>query len=110
MKYAGAAITFIAAIIGITWIAQGNDFLLYRFFAPKQEAVRRETFEQSKAYRQGATQELENMQFEYAKASPEQKAALASIILHRAADYDTAMMTPELRAFVAGLRAQAVGQ
>ena len=50
--------------------------------------MRRETFEESKAYNAGMIQELQNMQFEYVKAAPEQKDALASIILHRVADYD----------------------
>lgn len=107
MKAFGIGITIVAAILGITWIAQGNDFLLYRFFAPRTEQVRRETFEQSKAYRQGNVQELQNMQFEYAKATSDQKAALASVILHRAADFDEAAMPADLRSFVAGLRSQA---
>lgn len=72
-------ISCLAGIIGLTWIVQGSDFFLYKTFAPKMEQARRETFEQSKAYRQGAVQELQNMQFEYVKASPDQKAALASV-------------------------------
>jgi hypothetical protein len=45
-------------ILGLTWVFQGNDFFLTRFFAPKYEQVRRETFENSKAYRDGMVQEL----------------------------------------------------
>lgn len=107
MKAFGISLAALVGVLGITWIVQGNDFLLYRYFAPRTEQVRRETFEQSKAYRQGAVQELQNMQFEYAKASPDQKAALASVILHRAADFDESAMPSDLRAFVLGLRSQA---
>jgi len=92
-----------------TWAIQGSDFALYRFFAPKQEAVRREVFEQSKAYNQGMVQEIQNMQFEYVKATPDQKAALASIILHRTADFDMSKLSPDTRAFIDSLRATAMG-
>lgn len=95
---------FFLLILAITWIAQGNEFFLYKFFAPKQEAVRREVFEETKSYNQGMVQELQNMQFEYIKAEPSQKAALASIILHRAADYPADRLPTDLRAFINGLR------
>src|SRR5258708_11822698 len=95
--------------VGAAWLIQGEDFILYRTFAPKYEQVRRETFEQSKAYNQGMVQELQNMEFEYAKASPEQKGALASLILHRAADYDSSRLPPDLRSFVERLRAERLG-
>lgn len=104
MKAVAAVLGVLVVILGLTWIAQGNDFFLYQFFAPKYEQVRRETFEQSKAYRQGMVQELQNMQFEYAKANDKQKDALASVILHRAADVDERIMPPDLRSFVAALR------
>lgn len=93
-------------LMGLGWAFQGNSFFMYRYFAPKQEAVRRDVFEQSKAYQQGMVQELQNMQFEYAKATPSQQAALASIILHRAADFDENEMPADLRAFVQQLRNQ----
>ena len=61
---------------------------MFKYFAPKMEQVRRETFEQSKAYNQGMIQELQNMQFEYIQADSIHRAMLSSTILHRAADYD----------------------
>lgn len=99
-------IAFFVFILGLTWVIQGNDFFLYKFFAPRQEAVRREVFEQTKSYQQGQIQELQNMQFEYVKASPEHQAALASIILHRAADFPEDKMPADLRTFIRDLRAQ----
>ena len=53
------AVLLVGVVCGVGWLAQGNDFLLFQFFAPKYEAVRRETFEQSKAYNQGMIQELQ---------------------------------------------------
>jgi hypothetical protein len=94
----------LVCILGLGWVISANDLALTSFFAPKQEAVRRKTFEQSKAFNQGMIQELQNMQFQYVQAKPEQQAVLASIILHRAADYDEDQLPPDLRVFIAGLR------
>jgi hypothetical protein len=88
----------------ISWVVQGNDFFAYRYFAPKQEAVRRQVFEQSKAYSQGMAQEIQNMQFQYVQADAAHKEALAAIILHRVADYDLDQLPPDTAMFVAGLR------
>lgn len=103
-KVVSVASLFLVAILGLTWLFQGNDFFLYKAFAPKYEDVRRETFEHSKAFNQGMIQELQNMQFQYEQASPEHKQALASVILHRAADYDESKMPADLRSFVQGLK------
>ncbi len=102
----GTAVLVVVAILGLSWAIQGNDFFLYQYFAQKYEQVRRTTFEQSKAYNQGMVQELQNMQFEYVKADDAHKAALADIILHRAADYnmDDSRVPSDLRDFVAKLK------
>lgn len=106
----GSIIGAIILILGLSWLVTGNDFFLYKVFAPKQEQVRREVFEQSKAYNQGMVQELQNMQFEYVKATPEQQKALASIILHRAADYDDTKLPADLYTFVKQLRREQNGR
>lgn len=99
-----AAVFVTAGLVAVPWIVQGNDFFLYKVFAPKYEAVRRETFEESKAYRQGMVQELQNMRFQYVQADEGHKDALASIILHRTADFDVAQLPVDLRQFVVQLR------
>ncbi len=109
MKFRDALLTlvvFLLIVFGITWAAQGNDFFLYKVFAPEYENVHRETFENSKAYRQGIIQELTNMQFEYIQADDEEKKALAPIILRRAADFDLnkSDVPQDLRDFIEQLR------
>jgi hypothetical protein len=96
----------IVVILGLGWLIQGNDFFLYKYFAPQYEQVRRTTFEQSKAYNQGMVQELQNMQFQYVQADAAHKTALADLILHRAADYnmDDSRVPSDLRDFVAQLK------
>ena len=86
------------------WLALGNQFFMFKFFAPKVEQVRRETFEQSKAYRQGMIQELNNLHVDYIKATPDQKLGLMTIILHKAADVPPDTLTPDLNAFLSDLR------
>lgn len=102
MKVFAIIVASFIGIVALSWVIQGDDFFLYKTFAPKYEQVRRETFEQSKAYRQGSIQELQNMQFQYEQANDSQKAALASIILHRAADFQ--YLPPDLQRFISSLK------
>ena len=96
----------IIALFGLAWLVQGNEFFLYKVFAPRMEQVRRETFEHTRSFNQGMVQELDNMRFEYVKAKPAERDALASIILHRASGYDLhdPAVSPELRSFIEKLR------
>ena len=100
----GGVIGAVVLGLGLSWVVQGNRWFMYDFFAPKYEDTRRKTFEESKAYNEGMVQELQNMQFEYIKANDEQKKALASIILHRAADYDPDKLPPDLKEFIDKLK------
>ena len=101
----GIVLLGIVVILGLTWAGQGNDFFMFKVFAPKYEQVRRETFEQTKSYNQGMIQELQNMRFDYVKTdNQQQRDALASIMLHRAADYPEDKMPNDLRSFIADLK------
>ncbi len=104
MKATAVIVGILVLFLGFGWLIMGNDFFMFKVFAPRVEQVRREVFEQSKAYKQGVIQELQNMQFEYIQASPEHKEALASLILHRAADFDENKLPSDLREFIAQLR------
>jgi hypothetical protein len=88
----------------LAWVVQGNDFFLYKVFAPRQENIRREVFENTKSYKQGMVQELQNLQVEYLKADKEHKQAIASIILQRSADFPEDQMPADLRQFIWGLK------
>ena len=102
MKYVAIGIAALAALLGLGWIVQGNDFFLYAVFAPKYEQVRRNTFEQSRAFNEGMAQELQRMWLDYQHATnPEEKAAIRSLVQHRVAGYDTDNIgNTQLRAFV----------
>ena len=96
----GYVIGVIVLFLGLSWVFTGNDFFLYKVFAPKQEQVRREVFEQSKAYNQGMVQELRSIQLRYVEADQAHKGALASMILHSYADYDENKLPPDLYSFI----------
>jgi hypothetical protein len=100
----GLLLAALIVCLGLTWIVQGNDFFMYRFFGLRYENTRREIFEQSKAYRQGTVQEVQNMLFEYEQADEGHKAALASMILHRVADVPDDAMPADLRASIQQVR------
>lgn len=104
MKKLLYGLLILVLLVGLIWLFQGNDFFMYKIFAPKYEQVRRETFEQSKAYNQGMVQELENMYLKYQEATPEHKSALKSVILHRMADYPEDKLPNYLRNFVQELK------
>jgi hypothetical protein len=109
MRHAiGWPIFFVLLFFGIGWVVQGNEFFMYKFFAPREEAVHRQTFEESKAYNDGMAQELSQMELDYVKGDKDQKAALRSVILHRIAGYDTSRLSPDLQGFVSGVRRDAL--
>ena len=91
-------------ILGLGWVLYGNQFFMFQFFAPKVEQVRRNVFEESKAYRQGLIQEMNSLHVDYIKASPDQKEGLRTIILHKAADIPPEILGPDLNAFLNQLR------
>lgn len=94
----------VVVVVGLGWLVLANDTAQQAVFGPARENIRRETFEQSKAYRDGLAQELRSMQFEYIKAAPEHKAALAQVILHKADSAAAGSLPSDLQQFIDQLR------
>ena len=105
-KIIGFTVLFLVVVMALGWFVQGNDFFMYKFWAPKQEAVRRQVFEQTRSFNQGMIQELQNMQFQWVQADDEHKAALADLILHRASGYNLndPDVPADLRSFIQKLK------
>lgn len=103
MKIAGLWILGFVGLIALGWILTGNNLALTKVFAPKFEQVRRETFEQSKAYQDGVIQELRAYQFEYLKADEAHKAAMGPIIRHKLAGFPSDQLPYDLQQFVSTL-------
>ena len=105
MKTAAIIFGCLVGLVALSWIVQGGDFFLYSVFAPKYEAVRRQTFEQTKSYNEGVAQELRSAQLDYARAKTDaEKQALASYVLHQVAGYDTTKLPPDVQSFVSQLQ------
>lgn len=100
LAFTGAAILVLAILIGLGWLFTGNTLMLNKVFAPKFEEVRRDTFETSKAYRDGMAQELRALQIEYVKADEKIKPALASAIKHKAAGVPSDALPYDLSIFI----------
>jgi hypothetical protein len=104
LKFLIGLVGVIAIMMGLAWAFTGNDFFIYKYFAPQYEQTRRDVFKGSEAYREGVLQELSQMHLDYIKGTPEQKAAISSIVMHRISYFDTKLLTPELRDFIAEVR------
>lgn len=99
-------LVIVGGVIGLgalTWGVAYHELIFTSFFTPKFENVRRQTFEQSKSFRDGSIQELQNMQFEYIKADPTHKKALADVIRHRATEIPVGAMPSDLQSFISNL-------
>lgn len=99
-KTAGIVVLILAAVLGLGWILVANDTQMMKVFGPEREAIRRNTFEQTKSFQDGVTQELRSMQFSYLKAPADQKAGLASVIKHKATQMPAQAMPADLVEFI----------
>ena len=93
-------------LLAASWLVQGNEFFLAKFFLARHEQVRRQVFEESKAYNQGMAQTLMQYKMQYDQASDEVKVALRSSILHQMADYDADKLPPYLASWLRELRSE----
>ncbi len=68
------------------------------------EQVRKDTFEQSKAFQDGLVQEMRSMQMEYIQAQPAHKSALAQVILHKSTQLPMERYPQDLQVFLRELQ------
>lgn len=106
-----AAFTWLALAVGVllsvvflAFFFNGLDLSIFKFFAPKVEQVRRDTFEQSQSYNEGMRRDLENIRNQYLSATdPAAKDALAATFKHRAEGYPN-QLPYDLQAFYNSLK------
>lgn len=86
--WAGLVIATLVAIVFLSIFFTGLDFGLNAFFMPKQEQVRRNTFEQSQAYNEGMRRDLESICNDYRTTNDAtRKAILVQTFTHRVEGY-----------------------
>ncbi len=78
----------LVVIFSLDWIVMGHNFFLYKFFAPRQEAVRREVYENTKSYHQGNIQRLNSLCTEVTKTDDDHKALINDTINHEFAEWN----------------------
>jgi hypothetical protein len=105
LKGIGVFAGIFVAIFCVGMLFQGQDFIMYKFWAPKYANVQREVFENTKSYQQGMIQDLRKSQEEYVQADSTEKYALAGIILKRVADVPEENIPADLQLFLRELRA-----
>ena len=104
MRYVSITVLVIAALFGVAWVGTANNWALMKVFAPKIEQVRYDTFKQSQSYNDGMAQQVEDVHAQYVTATADQRAMLATDLLHRLSDYDTSKLSPDDQQFIACLR------
>lgn len=105
MKAIGVGLLAIVAILGVSWIAQGNDFFLLKVFGPKYADTNRQIFEHGQSYVQGKVDYLSQLRLEYESAEPgsPHRHALRSMILTQANTVDRNQLPPDLQRFIGDL-------
>jgi hypothetical protein len=105
-KIIGFSVLALVVIMAIGWLAQGNDFFLYKVFAPKYEDVRRETYTHTRSYRQGSVQRLNTLCTQVHDADEGHKPMVKDVIAHEFADWNSEDVPDYLRGCLADARAK----
>jgi len=82
---------------GLNYVGYAN----FAFFAPRMEAVRRETVVQSRAYSEGQTREMYRLKLQYQQATTDdQRATIRGFAAHEAEAFDRTRLPAELQVFL----------
>lgn len=102
-----ALIGLAAIIITVGALGLGGRYASMKvegWFAPQEQNIQREVFENTKSYNEGKKQELIKYKFEYDKAEARDDIgtmkAVKSAVRHSFADYEDDRLSPSLREFV----------
>lgn len=75
VAWVGIILGILAAIVVITFFFNGLDFVNFKFFAPRVEQVRRDTFKQSQSYNDGMANTLQGYRHDYLQAQADEAKA-----------------------------------
>jgi len=77
-------VLFVGLILGLRFA----NLHIEKFFAPKEQSVKRQVFEETKSYVHGVLQDLGKYYDEYNKADKQEKQIIANVIKQRFAEFD----------------------
>ena len=98
------AVAIFFGCLGLDWIVMGNQFFMYKFFAPKQEEVARKVYEQTKQYRQGNIRRLNELCVQVSSADEGHIPMLNDVISHEFAEWDLKDVPDYLKSCLEGSR------
>lgn len=84
-------------LLGVIWIVQGNDFFMYKVFAPKYEKARREVFVNTPSYIAGKQQYLARLHFEWLNSDAGHREAICALARSEAATLDPQYLPNDLK-------------
>lgn len=104
MKYVLYGLLALVGLFVLGWVSGINQIAWQRFSAPQYEQIRRDTFRESQAFNEGAQRELNAMMVDYSRATPSQRSAVGTMILHQQAAYPEDQLPEHMRVFIRCLR------
>ena len=84
----GGVFIFIICILAITVTIRFGGLYIERFFAPKEQSVQRQVFEETKSYVYGSIRDIAKYHEEYLKADKKEKRIIANIVKERFPNFD----------------------
>lgn len=105
LVYAAIIIAIIVVGLGLDWLFEGQNFFMYKYWAPKYEDVRRNTYTHTLSYRQGSVQRLNTLCTQVAAADDGHKPMLNDVIAHEFAEWNTDEVPSYLHSCLATARA-----
>lgn len=105
-KIIGFVVLFLVVIMLLGWVFQGNDFFMYKFFAPRQADVQREVYMHTRSYKQGSVQRLDTLCTQVAAADDDHKSLLKDVVAHEFADWNMDDVPDYLRGCLRDARAK----
>lgn len=95
-------------IYGVIFGVSFGGYEMYKFFNPRNEEVRYDTFKNSQAYNEGMTRHLYEIERQYNAGSDEDKASLRQMIIHEFEVYDINRLPNDLQSFYNSLNPNGV--
>lgn len=93
----GVVVLFFGVIFGLNLFGLAS----YSFFAPRYEAVRRDTMIQSRAYSEASTREMYRFKLQYQQAkSDDERATIRAFALHESAAFERDRLPNDLQSFI----------
>lgn len=100
----GMGFVGLALLCGLGFGLNYVGLVSFGFFAPRYEAVRRDTMIQSRAYTEANLREFYRLRLEYQQAAnDDQRATIRAMVVHEAQAVDRSRLPVDLQQFIAQL-------